>query len=134
MRRPASGFTAGTRHTVVQPDMRSAPMPTTITMPQLGESVSEGTIGQWLKQEGDSIKRDESLVEIITDKVTAELPSPVSGRLVKILVKEDETVKVGAEIAQIEESSGTSSSGASSSAATSASSAPTAATATSSGA
>src|SRR5262249_60765914 len=113
---------------------RSARRATTITMPHLGVSVSEGTIARWVKNEGDTVKRDESLVEIITDKVTAELPSPVSGRLVKILVKEDETVKVGAEIAQIEESSGTSSSGASSSAATSASSAPTAATATSSGA
>src|SRR5512147_2987534 len=78
-------------------------MSTRITMPQLGESVSEGTVGRWLKQEGETIKRDEPLVEIITDKVTAEYPSPVTGRLVKILVKEDETVKVGAEIAEIEE-------------------------------
>ncbi len=79
-------------------------MPTKITMPQLGESVSEGTIGHWLKQEGDMVKRDESLVEIITDKVTAELPSPVAGRLTKILVGDDQTVKVGVEIAEIEES------------------------------
>jgi 2-oxoglutarate dehydrogenase dihydrolipoamide succinyltransferase (E2 component) len=78
-------------------------MPTTITMPQLGESVAEGTVGRWLKQEGDTIKRDDSLVEIITDKVTAELPSPVSGRLVKILVGEDQTVRVGTPIAEIEE-------------------------------
>lgn len=78
-------------------------MPTKITMPQLGESVSEGTVGRWLKHEGDTVKRDEVLVEIVTDKVTAEYPSPVSGRLVKILAKEDETVKVGAEIAEIEE-------------------------------
>jgi pyruvate dehydrogenase complex dihydrolipoamide acetyltransferase long form len=78
-------------------------MPTKITMPQLGESVNEGTIGQWLKQEGDTVKKDEALVEIITDKVTAELPSPASGVLVKILVQADETVKVGAEIAEIEE-------------------------------
>ena len=79
-------------------------MPTKITMPQLGESVAEGTIGHWLKNEGDMVKKDESLVEIITDKVTAELPSPVSGRLVRILVKEDETVKVGVDIAEIDES------------------------------
>src|SRR5579875_799766 len=79
-------------------------MPTKITMPQLGESVSEGTIGHWLNQEGDMVKRDESLVEIITDKVTAELPSPVAGRLTKILVGDDQTVKVGVEIAEIEES------------------------------
>jgi pyruvate/2-oxoglutarate dehydrogenase complex dihydrolipoamide acyltransferase (E2) component len=85
-------------------DQRSASMPTKITMPQLGESVNEGTIGQWLKQEGDTVKKDEALVEIITDKVTAELPSPASGLLVKILVQADETVKVGAEIAEIEES------------------------------
>src|SRR5262249_31691850 len=78
-------------------------MPTNITMPQLGESVSEGTVGHWLKQEGDTVRRDESLVEIITDKVTAELPSPVSGRLVKILVREDETVKVGTPIAEVDE-------------------------------
>jgi pyruvate dehydrogenase complex dihydrolipoamide acetyltransferase long form len=77
-------------------------------MPQLGESVSEGTVGRWLKQEGETIKRDEPLVEIITDKVTAEYPSPVTGRVVKILVKEDETVKVGAEIAEIEEAGGAS--------------------------
>jgi pyruvate/2-oxoglutarate dehydrogenase complex dihydrolipoamide acyltransferase (E2) component len=84
-------------------------MPTKITMPQLGESVNEGTIGQWLKQEGETVKKDEALVEIITDKVTAELPSPVSGTLVKILVQADETVKVGAEIAEIEEAGATTS-------------------------
>jgi pyruvate/2-oxoglutarate dehydrogenase complex dihydrolipoamide acyltransferase (E2) component len=81
-------------------------MATSITMPQLGESVAEGTVGRWLKAEGDMVKKDESLVEIITDKVTAELPSPVAGRLVKILVPEDQTVKVGVEIAQIEDSAG----------------------------
>lgn len=78
-------------------------MPTKITMPQLGESVAEGTVGHWLKSEGDMVKKDESLVEIITDKVTAELPSPVSGRLTKILVNEDQTVKVGVEIAEIDD-------------------------------
>lgn len=81
-------------------------MPTKITMPQLGESVAEGTVGRWLKNVGDMVKRDESLVEIITDKVTAELPSPVSGRLTQIYVKEDETVKVGTEIAEIDDGSG----------------------------
>lgn len=110
-------------------------MATSITMPQLGESVAEGSIGRWLKAEGDMVKKDESLVEIITDKVTAELPSPVAGRLVKILVGEDETVKVGVEIAQIEESGGSAagsnisasaSSGAAASAATVSTSAPSA--------
>lgn len=81
-------------------------MPTKITMPQLGESVAEGTVGRWLKNVGDMVKRDESLVEIITDKVTAELPSPVSGRLTHIYVKEDETVRVGTEIAEIDDGGG----------------------------
>jgi len=98
-------------------------MATKITMPQLGESVAEGTIGRWLKQEGDTVKRDESLVEIITDKVTAELPSPVSGKLVKILVSEDQTVKVGVDIAEIEEAGGASASSAGSQASATATSA-----------
>ena len=77
-------------------------MPTKITMPQLGESVSEGTVGRWLKNEGDTVKRDEPLVEIVTDKITEEMPSPFSGTLTRILVKENETVKVGADIAEID--------------------------------
>ncbi len=79
-------------------------MPTPVKMPRLGESVAEGTLGSWLKNEGDWVERDESLAEIITDKITAELPSPVAGRLAKILVKVDETVAVGVDIALIEES------------------------------
>ena len=79
-------------------------MPTPVKMPRLGESVAEGTIGSWLKNEGDWVERDESLAEIITDKINAELPSPVAGRLAKILVKADETVAVGVDIALIEES------------------------------
>jgi pyruvate/2-oxoglutarate dehydrogenase complex dihydrolipoamide acyltransferase (E2) component len=78
-------------------------MATPVTMPRLGETVAEGTIGGWLKKEGDWVERDESLAEIITDKINAELPSPVEGRLVKILVQVDETVPVGAQIALIEE-------------------------------
>src|SRR5206468_8176665 len=85
-------------------------MPTPIKMPRLGESVAEGTIGSWLKNEGDWVERDESLAEIITDKINAELPSPVAGRLTKILVKVDETVPVGADIALIEENADVSSS------------------------
>jgi 2-oxoglutarate dehydrogenase complex dihydrolipoamide succinyltransferase (E2) component len=77
-------------------------MPTPVKMPRLGESVAEGTIGSWLKKEGDWVERDESLAEIITDKINAELPSPVEGRLVKILVQADETVAVGTDIALIE--------------------------------
>ncbi|MBI4321992.1 MAG: 2-oxo acid dehydrogenase subunit E2 [Chloroflexi bacterium] len=72
-------------------------------MPQLGESVAEGTIGRWLKKEGEFVKRDEPLVEIITDKVTAEMPSPAEGVLKKIVAPEGAVVPVGRDIAQVEE-------------------------------
>ena len=84
-------------------------MPTPVKMPRLGESVSEGTIGTWMKQEGDYVEKDEAIVEIITDKINAELPSPVAGRLTKILVQADETVAVETDIALIEESADVSS-------------------------
>lgn len=70
-----------------------------ITMPQLGESVTEGTIGRWLKNPGDRVERDEPLVEIITDKVNAEIPSPSAGTLERITVPEGTVVAVGQEIA-----------------------------------
>jgi 2-oxoisovalerate dehydrogenase E2 component (dihydrolipoyl transacylase) len=73
-----------------------------IKMPQLGESVTEGTVEKWLKAEGDMVKRDEPLVEVVTDKVNAEIPSPFEGKLVKISAAEGETVRVGAIIGQIE--------------------------------
>jgi 2-oxoisovalerate dehydrogenase E2 component (dihydrolipoyl transacylase) len=73
-----------------------------IKMPQLGESVTEGTVDKWLKHEGDLVKRDEPIVEVVTDKVNAEIPSPFEGKLVKISAAEGEVVKVGAVIAQIE--------------------------------
>jgi 2-oxoisovalerate dehydrogenase E2 component (dihydrolipoyl transacylase) len=73
-----------------------------IKMPQLGESVTEGTVDKWLKHEGDFVKRDEPLVEVVTDKVNAEIPSPFEGTLVKISAGEGETVQVGAVIGQIE--------------------------------
>ena len=73
-----------------------------IKMPQLGESVTEGTVEKWLKSEGDMVKRDEPLVEVVTDKVNAEIPSPFEGKLVKISAGEGETVRVGAVIGQIE--------------------------------
>ena len=76
-----------------------------VTMPQLGESVAEGTIGKWLKQPGDSVAKDEPLLEVITDKVNAEVPSPFEGILRKILVEEGQTVPYAAEIAEIEEAS-----------------------------
>src|SRR5579884_2503087 len=72
-----------------------------ITMPQLGESVTEGTIGRWLKKPGDRIERDEPLVEVITDKVNAEIPSPVAGTLERINAAEGTVVAVGQEIAYV---------------------------------
>ncbi|WP_077689561.1 MULTISPECIES: 2-oxoglutarate dehydrogenase, E2 component, dihydrolipoamide succinyltransferase [Nocardiopsis] len=76
-------------------------MPTSVSMPALGESVTEGTVTQWLKNVGDTVEADEPLLEVSTDKVDTEIPSPVSGVLTKILVDEDETVEIGAEIAVI---------------------------------
>jgi 2-oxoisovalerate dehydrogenase E2 component (dihydrolipoyl transacylase) len=73
-----------------------------IKMPQLGESVTEGTVDKWLKHEGDFVKRDEPLVEVVTDKVNAEVPSPFEGRLVKISIGEGTTVAIGTEIARME--------------------------------
>ena len=78
-------------------------MATPVTMPQLGETVVEGTILKWLKGEGDTIERDEPLFEISTDKVDTEVPSPLAGKLEKILVQEGETVQVGTELALIAE-------------------------------
>src|SRR5215831_9130140 len=77
-------------------------MPNTVVqMPQLGESVSEGTIGRWLKQPGDRVERDEPLVEIQTDKVNAEVPSPVAGILQQILLPEGATAAVKTDMAII---------------------------------
>ena len=75
-----------------------------VTMPQLGESITEGTIARWLKKVGDPVKKYESLVEVITDKVNAEVPAPVAGVLREIRVQEGATVTVGTEICVIEES------------------------------
>ena len=80
-------------------------MPTTVTMPQLGETVVEGTILKWLKSEGDTIERDEPLFEISTDKVDTEVPSPVAGTVSRILVPEGETVSVGTNLAEIDDGS-----------------------------
>jgi 2-oxoglutarate dehydrogenase E1 component len=73
-----------------------------IAMPQMGESVSEGTILTWHKQEGDWVEKDETIVEVSTDKVDAEVPAPAAGKLVKILAQEDETVSVGQALAELE--------------------------------
>ena len=72
-----------------------------ITMPQLGESVTEGTITRWLKAEGDEVEQDEPIAEVDTDKVNTELPSPLAGTLHKLLVSEGTTVDVGTEIALV---------------------------------
>lgn len=72
-----------------------------IKMPALGESVTEGTVTEWLKQVGDTVEVDEPIVEVSTDKVDSEVPSPYAGKIVKILVEEDETVEVGSVIALI---------------------------------
>ena len=73
----------------------------TVTMPALGESVTEGTVTRWLKAEGDSVEVDEPLLEVSTDKVDTEIPSPFAGTLSKILVQEDDTVPVGGDLAVI---------------------------------
>jgi 2-oxoisovalerate dehydrogenase E2 component (dihydrolipoyl transacylase) len=75
---------------------------TTLKMPQLGESVTEGTVERWLKAEGEMVRRDEPIVEVVTDKVNAEIPSPFEGRLVRINVAEGQTVAIGAALAELE--------------------------------
>jgi 2-oxoglutarate dehydrogenase E2 component (dihydrolipoamide succinyltransferase) len=78
-------------------------MSTSVVLPALGESVTEGTVTRWLKKIGDTVEADEGLLEISTDKVDTEIPSPVSGVIEEILVQEDETVEVGAVLAKIGE-------------------------------
>ena len=77
-------------------------MAVTIELPHVGETIVEGTIGKWLKQPGDAVQRYEPLVEVITDKVTMEVPSPVNGLLLKVLAQEGETIPMGAPIAEME--------------------------------
>src|SRR5882762_3021019 len=79
-------------------------MSVSVTMPRLGESVTEGTVTRWLKKEGEHVTADEPLLEVSTDKVDTEIPSPASGILRGIAVDEDETVAVGAQLAMIEDS------------------------------
>ncbi|MFF5082624.1 2-oxoglutarate dehydrogenase, E2 component, dihydrolipoamide succinyltransferase [Actinoplanes sp. NPDC000266] len=76
-------------------------MPVSVTMPRLGESVTEGTVTRWLKQEGERVEADEPLLEVSTDKVDTEIPSPAAGVLTRIVVGEDETADVGSELAVI---------------------------------
>src|SRR3954451_25255794 len=86
-------------------------MATPVTLPALGESVTEGTVTRWLKQVGDEVAVDEPLLEVSTDKVDTEIPSPVAGTLLEIKVDEDETVEVGTELALVGSGSPRSSSG-----------------------
>src|SRR3954451_9631738 len=85
-------------------------MSVSVTMPRLGESVSEGTVTRWLKKEGERVEADEPLLEVSTDKVDTEIPAPAAGVITWIKVNEDETVDVGVELAIIDEA-GTASGG-----------------------
>src|SRR5579862_9606736 len=99
-------------------------MSVSVSMPQLGESVTEGTVTRWLKHEGEHVDADEPLLEVSTDKVDTEIPSPVSGTLRGITVAEDETVAVGAQLAVIDEDGAAGGSGSAPEAAAAPSSAP----------
>ncbi|MBR9988117.1 MAG: 2-oxoglutarate dehydrogenase, E2 component, dihydrolipoamide succinyltransferase, partial [Gemmatimonadetes bacterium] len=77
-----------------------------VPMPQMGESIAEGTVSKWLKQVGDEVGRDEPLLEISTDKVDAEIPSPAAGTIAEIVVQEGETVEVGTIVAWLETEKG----------------------------
>src|SRR5205807_4768756 len=76
-------------------------MPTDVVMPQMGESIAEGTVVKWLKKIGETVERDEPLLEISTDKVDAEIPSPSSGTLTEIIAQEGQTVGVNTVVARI---------------------------------
>ena len=76
-------------------------MANSVEMPELGESVTEGTITQWLKSVGDTVEVDEPLLEVSTDKVDTEIPSPVAGTILEIKAEEDDTIEVGEVIALI---------------------------------
>src|SRR5256885_1063113 len=77
-------------------------MPTEVVMPQMGESIAEGTITKWLKNVGDHVERDEPLFEISTDKVDAEIPSPAAGTLTDIKFKEGDTVEINTVVAVLD--------------------------------
>src|SRR5437764_5377736 len=81
-------------------------MPTDVIMPQMGESIFEGTLTKWLKKAGDRIERDEPLFEISTDKVDTEIPAPAAGTLSEILVQEGQTVGINTVVARLDEGGG----------------------------
>jgi 2-oxoglutarate dehydrogenase E2 component (dihydrolipoamide succinyltransferase) len=82
-------------------------MPTEITMPQLGESVTEGTVGKWLKRPGERVEKYEALLEVTTDKVDTEVPAPASGVVRELVVSEGQTVRVGALLAILDDDGAT---------------------------
>ncbi|MGI8811805.1 MAG: 2-oxoglutarate dehydrogenase, E2 component, dihydrolipoamide succinyltransferase [Pyrinomonadaceae bacterium] len=96
----AAAATTSTEAPIPQPAI-SDTQSTEIVMPQMGESITEGTVSKWLKAVGDRVEKDEALLEISTDKVDAEVPSPAAGTLLEISVKEGETVEVGAVLARV---------------------------------
>ncbi len=99
---PAQETAPSSSHTAQEAEAaQGASGATPVTLPALGESVTEGTVTRWLKQVGDDVAVDEPLLEVSTDKVDTEIPSPVAGKLLEIKVQEDETVEVGAELAMI---------------------------------
>src|SRR6202166_2085889 len=81
-------------------------MPTEVVMPQMGESITEGTITKWLKKPGDTVQRDEPLFEISTDKVDAEIPSPASGVLTEVKIAEGNTVQINTVVGVIGDAEG----------------------------
>src|SRR5580704_15228477 len=81
-------------------------MPTDVVMPQMGESITEGTLTKWLKKVGDTVQRDEPLFEISTDKVDAEIPSPAAGTLQEIKIAEGATVQINTIVAVISDGAG----------------------------
>src|SRR5882724_13090647 len=100
--RTSSGPRAGSRRTDWRPSMAKID----VIMPQMGESIAEGTLSRWMKQVGDPVKRDEPIFEISTDKVDAEIPAPAAGVLAEILVTEGQTVAVQTVVATIETEAG----------------------------
>src|SRR6266498_3021767 len=95
---PAGGQEPAVAEVAEEPAAAAGGETVTVRMPELGESITEGTITRWLKQEGDQVQADEPLFEVSTDKVDTEVPSPVAGRITSIKVQEDQTVGVGAEL------------------------------------
>src|SRR3954467_14082385 len=101
----------GIRPVTTNRSRESTDMATSVQMPALGESVTEGTVTRWLKQEGDTVELDEPFIEVSTDKSDTEIPSPAAGVLKKIVAQEDDTVEVGGELAVIGDEGGDSGGG-----------------------